>query len=171
MGLVAHSGDARLNGAVPGFQQPTSRGHRERALVRHAVGGQARRHLASGAMGFPRPNPHNHKCPRPSSDHASPGLCILGHRVYDVLCVKGRRKGAVRQPGPGLGSSSEHPDRIFASSGQRFLPPDVQSSRHLGSSVLRSWRGDVSGAISGVAREEISVDDAIGGVWGNPKTA
>ena len=29
-GLVAHSGDARLNGAVPGFQQPTSRGHRER---------------------------------------------------------------------------------------------------------------------------------------------
>ena len=109
LGLVAHSGDARLNGAIPGFKSPQA------AVTERESAGPARRGWpstpASGlwSHGLSSAEPTPSQVPRPPSDHANPGLCILG-----TECMKGERR---------VGSNSEHPDRIFASSGLRFFPP------------------------------------------------
>ena len=157
LGLVAHSGDARLNGAIPGFKSPQA------AVTERESAGPARRGWpstpASGlwSHGLSSAEPTPSQVPRPPSDHANPGLCILG-----TECMKGERR---------VGSNSEQigslPPRGCVSS-LRY-----QSSRHL--AVVRpemlEGRRVWSNLGGGARRDKRRVDDAIGEVWGNRKTA
>ncbi len=127
----------------PRLQEPTSRGHRERErwsgtpwVAKHAGiwplepwAFLGRTHTVTSA-----PSPVGSCKPR---------TVYFGHRMYE-----GRKKGGVEQ---------RTPRSDLCLLGAAFLPSDINQAAIWRSSVLRCWRGDVSGAISGVARGEISV--------------
>ncbi len=123
MGLVAHSGDARLNGAVPGFQQPTSRGHRERALVRHAVGGQATSASGVWSHGLSSAEPTQSQVPPSLVGSCKPRTVYFGTQsVRCTVCERQKKEGCGASAGTGSGVEQRTPRSDLCLLGAAFPP-------------------------------------------------